>query len=234
MSMWNKRQDEPTPTPAVTTTLRPTAPAATPVAEVKKEYLPVSTMSFKTPESDIRNGQATIGKAVKINGQIFSKEDLYIDGDVEGTVELQEHKLTIGPNGRVQATVRARDVVVLGAIHGNVEASDRIDIRKEAKLVGDLKTARIVIEDGAYFKGSIDIVKPEVKTPIAVPAPAPSASAAVPGASTPRPAAVPGVAAVAQSALGATAAAGTGASATRAAGASGSAAANTPPAEVKR
>jgi cytoskeletal protein CcmA (bactofilin family) len=139
-------------------------------------------MSFKTPESDVKSGQATIGKAVKINGQIFSKEDLYIDGDVEGTVELHENKLTIGPNGRVQATVRAREVAVLGAVQGNVEASDRIEIRKEAKLVGDIKTARIIIEDGAYFKGSIDIVKPEPKPAAAAPAAAP------------RPAAVPGVA----------------------------------------
>lgn len=121
--------------------------------------------SFRSPEPDLKTaGQATIGKAVKINGQIFSKEDLYIDGDVEGTVELQDSKLTIGPNGRVQASVRAREVVVLGAIQGNVEAMERIDIRKEARLVGDIKTARIVIEDGAYFKGSIDIVKSEPKT----------------------------------------------------------------------
>jgi cytoskeletal protein CcmA (bactofilin family) len=174
MSMWNKRQDEPTPAP------RPASPAPSPVAEVKKENIPVSTMSFKTPEPDVKSGQATIGKAVKINGQIFSKEDLYIDGDVEGTVELHDNKLTIGPNGRVQATVRAREVVVLGAVQGNVEASDRIEIRKEAKLVGDIKTARIIIEDGAYFKGSIDIVKPEPKPAAAVPA-------------APRPAAVPGV-----------------------------------------
>jgi cytoskeletal protein CcmA (bactofilin family) len=146
-------------------------------------------MSLRTPEPESKSGQATIGKAVKINGQIFSKEDLYIDGDVEGTVELHENKLTIGPNGRVQATVRARDVVVLGAIHGNVEASDRIEIRKEAKLVGDIKTARIVIEDGAYFKGSIDIVKGEPK-----PAPA-AAPPIVQNAPPPavRPTGVPGV-----------------------------------------
>ncbi len=133
----------------------------------------MSSTSFRTPDPDLKAGQATIGKAVKINGQIFSKEDLYIDGDIEGTVELNENKLTIGPNGRVQATVRAREVVVLGAIHGNVEASDRIDIRKEAKLVGDIKTARIVIEDGAYFKGSIDIVKTEAKPQPPVQAPPP-------------------------------------------------------------
>ena len=126
---------------------------------LRRRIYPCRVCHSRTPEPESKSGQATIGKAVKINGQIFSKEDLYIDGDVEGTVELHENKLTIGPNGRVQATVRARDVVVLGAIHGNVEASDRIEIRKEAKLVGDIKTARIVIEDGAYFKGSIDIVK---------------------------------------------------------------------------
>ncbi len=94
-------------------------------------------------------------------GQIFSKEDLYVDGDVEGTIECQDNKLTVGPNGKLQAGVRAREVVVLGQVKGNVEANDRIDIRKDARLVGDIKTARIVIEDGAYFKGSIDIVKAE-------------------------------------------------------------------------
>jgi cytoskeletal protein CcmA (bactofilin family) len=112
-------------------------------------------------ESEARGAAATIGKAVKINGQIHSKEDLYVDGDVEGTVEAPEHRLTIGPNGTVHATIKGREVVVLGTIQGNVEATERIEIKKEAKLVGDIRTARIVIEDGAYFKGSIDIVKPE-------------------------------------------------------------------------
>ena len=156
MSMWNKRPDEPTP-PA-------TRPAATPVPnppEMKKEATPMSTMPFKSPDTDPHRGSATIGKAVKINGQIFSKEDLYVDGDVEGTIEALEHKLTIGPNGKLQAGVRAREVVILGQVKGNVEAHDRIDIRKDARLVGDIKTARIIIEDGAYFKGSIDIVKGE-------------------------------------------------------------------------
>ena len=112
-----------------------------------------------------RGGSASIGKAVKIVGQIFSREDLYVDGDVEGTIELLEHKLTIGPNGKVQAAIKAREVVALGAIQGNVEAHDRLEIRKDAKLVGDIRTARIIIEDGAYFKGSIDIVKSEPAKP---------------------------------------------------------------------
>jgi cytoskeletal protein CcmA (bactofilin family) len=127
----------------------------------------MSSSPFKSPEPDSSRSAATIGKAVKIIGQIFSKEDLYVDGDVEGTIECQDNKLTIGPNGKLQAAVRAREVIVLGQIKGNVEAADRIDIRKDARLVGDIKTARIVIEDGAYFKGSIDIVKHEAAKPAA-------------------------------------------------------------------
>lgn len=123
---------------------------------------------------------ATIGKAVKVVGQIYSREDLYVDGEIEGTVEALEHKLTIGPNGAVRAGVKAREVVALGTIQGNVEAHDKLEIRKEAKLVGDIRTARIIIEDGAYFKGSIDIVKPEPK-PAPKPAPAHAAAPANPG-----------------------------------------------------
>src|SRR5256712_4924073 len=87
-------------------------------------------------------GMAVLGKSVMVKGQIFSREDLTIDGEVEGTVELQEHRLTVGPNGKVLASIKAREVVVLGTVHGNVEITDRIDIRKDAKLVGDIKTAR--------------------------------------------------------------------------------------------
>ena len=94
-----------------------------------------------------------------VKGQIFAREDLTIDGEVEGTVECQEHRLTIGPNARVQAGLKAREIIIHGSIQGNVDATDKIDIKKEAKLVGDIKTSRIVIEDGAYFKGSIDISK---------------------------------------------------------------------------
>jgi len=121
----------------------------------------LSSMPFKTPEPDGTRAQASIGKAVKIIGQICSKEDLYVDGDVEGTIELQEHRLTIGPNAKVRSHVKAREVVILGNVQGNIDASDKLEVRKDATVVGDIQTARIVIEDGAYFKGSIDIVKPE-------------------------------------------------------------------------
>ena len=112
------------------------------------------------PESVVRSGSAALGKNVTVKGQIFAREDLTIDGEVEGTVECHEHRLTIGPNARVQAGLKAREIIIQGSIHGNVDATDKIDIKKEAKLVGDIKTSRIVIEDGAYFKGSIDISKP--------------------------------------------------------------------------
>ena len=129
-----------------------------------------------------RGGSAVLGKSVIVKGQIFSREDLTIDGEVEGTVELQEHRLTVGPNGKVLASIKAREIVVLGTIHGNVETTDKIDIRKDAKLVGDIKTARVVIEDGAYFKGNIDIVRAEVPKPQPqpVPKPQPVASATAP------------------------------------------------------
>ena len=132
-----------------------------------------------------RVSAATIGKAVKIVGQIYSKEDLYVDGEIEGTVEALEHKLTIGPHGPVHAGIKAREVVALGNITGNVEASDKIEIHKEAKLVGDIRTARIIIEDGAYFKGSIDIVKPEPDKVPAKPAAAPAHTPAPPAAASP-------------------------------------------------
>jgi cytoskeletal protein CcmA (bactofilin family) len=150
--------------------------------EAKKEVTPVSSTPIGRFEPENRVSAATIGKAVKIVGQIYSKEDLYVDGEIEGTVEALEHKLTIGPHGTVHAGIKAREVVALGNITGNVEASDKIEIHKEAKLVGDIRTSRIIIEDGAYFKGSIDIVKPEPAKPPAKPtppahAPAPAAAA---------------------------------------------------------
>jgi cytoskeletal protein CcmA (bactofilin family) len=176
--MWNRRKDEEfAPKPA---SAMPTSSA------LAKEGIPMSTLPGRTnePHFDTRGGSAVLGKSVIVKGQIFSREDLTIDGEVEGTVELQEHRLTIGPNGKVLATVKARELVVLGTIHGNVETTDKIDIRKDAKLVGDIKTARVVIEDGAYFKGNIDIVRAEVAKQQPAPKPQAVASATAPTAAT--------------------------------------------------
>jgi len=175
--MWNRRKEEEQPPP------KPVAaqPPAQPIKpQPAKETSPMSTVVPSRPTESFeatRAGNAVLGKSVVVKGQILSREDLTIDGEVEGTIEMQEHRLTIGPNGKVRASVKAKEVIVLGTLHGNVETGDRIDIRKEAKLVGDIRTARIVIEDGAYFKGNVDIVRAEV----------PKAAAASPAASAPRP-----------------------------------------------
>jgi cytoskeletal protein CcmA (bactofilin family) len=183
--MWNKRREDEPQRPSFTP---PSPVPAGPAVQVHQAPNPVetkkeaATVSTSRTELDPRGSSATIGKAVKVVGQIYSKEDLYVDGDLEGTVEAMEHKVTIGPNGTVHASVKAREVVALGTIQGNVEATDKIEIRKDARLVGDIRTARIIIEDGAYFKGSIDIVKPEPAKPAAVTKPPQQIPAAVPAA----------------------------------------------------
>jgi cytoskeletal protein CcmA (bactofilin family) len=164
--MWSKRREDELPQ-------RPDRPAGVPVSAtapaVEPQRREINTMSSPTrpfePETASRSGgSAALGKNVTVKGQIFAREDLTIDGEVEGTVECQEHRLTIGPNARVQAGLKAREIIIHGSIQGNVDATDKIDIKKEAKLVGDIKTSRIVIEDGAYFKGSIDISKGATST----------------------------------------------------------------------
>jgi cytoskeletal protein CcmA (bactofilin family) len=163
--MW-KRKDEEPPPPPTREILSPPPPPKPMAAEPPRE------------PAVMRSGMATIGKGLAVKGSIGGSEDLYVDGEVEGAIELRENNITIGPNGKVHANVTARDIVVLGRIKGNVRAGDRLELRKTGSLIGDIVTARIIIEDGAYFKGSIDIQKPGVAA--APPAPAPAAT-------TPRP-----------------------------------------------
>ena len=99
---------------------------------------------------------------MRIKGEISAREELLVDGEMEGTLESQS-TITIGPNGKVRANIKAREVIVVGSVRGNVEASEKIAIRDKGSLVGDIKTAGISIDDGAYFKGSIDIIRPESK-----------------------------------------------------------------------
>ena len=187
--MWNRRKDE--------DFIHKPVSAPPTSSELAKEGIPMSTLPGRSsdPRFDTpRTGSAVLGKSVNVKGQMYSREDLTIDGEVEGTVELQEHRLTVGPNGKVLASVKAREIVVYGTIHGNVETTDKLEIRKDAKLVGDIKTARIVIEDGAFFKGNIDIVRAVEARPAAAPprsqtaGPQPVAAAPTP-APTPVPAA---------------------------------------------
>jgi cytoskeletal protein CcmA (bactofilin family) len=94
---------------------------------------------------------------VVLRGELTGNEDLYLDGEVEGNINLRDHKLVIGPNGKIKATITARDVVLHGNVTGNITASERVELKRSCTLTGDVTTQRIVIEDGAFFKGAIDI-----------------------------------------------------------------------------
>jgi len=149
--VWNKQKDElgdalPEPsrdTPSQPTTLRSPAPAraAAPAAS------------------------AAIGASMYIKGEIRSREELLVDGDVEGRLE-SESLLTVGPNGKVRANIKAREVVIFGSVRGDVEVSQKISIRGQGSLIGNIRTCGISIDDGAYFKGSVDILRsgPAVST----------------------------------------------------------------------
>jgi len=132
----------PTPTPTPTIVTEPT-PATAP-----------RNASLNSQE------QATIGKSLVIKGEVTGSESLYIDGRVEGSINLAGNRVTIGRNGVVAANISAREIVVIGKVRGNLAASDRVDIRNEGSLTGDVVAQRISIEDGAFFKGGIDIRKP--------------------------------------------------------------------------
>ena len=114
--------------------------------------------TYRTSEQS-RTDVAHIGKSVVVKGELSGSEDLYVDGEVEGSIELHDHNLTVGPNGRIRANVNAKEVVIHGRVDGNITGTDRVELRKSAVLAGDIATQRIVIEDGAYFKGGIDIRK---------------------------------------------------------------------------
>src|SRR5436853_1418650 len=152
--MWKPTNQPMTPTrpgeperPAMPT---PTSSAITETPAVAR---PVSTTTTTTAD------QATIGKSLVIKGEVTGSESLYIDGRVEGSINLAGNRVTVGRNGVVSANINAREIVVLGTVRGNLTASDRVDIRSDGSLTGDVVAARISIEDGAFFKGGIDIRK---------------------------------------------------------------------------
>ena len=107
-------------------------------------------MSAATPAPT--SGLAQIGKSVFVKGELSGSEDLYVDGQVEGSIALKANSLTVGPNGQVKASVEAKGVIVLGKLEGNIQASERVELRKSAIVTGDITTQRISIEEGAYVK----------------------------------------------------------------------------------
>ncbi len=151
--MWKPTQTgsiSPNPSPEPP---RPSTPAPTIEAQPARSQ-PASSSSAE---------QATIGKGLFIKGEISGSESLFVDGKIEGSINLPGNRVTVGRNGQVAANIIAREVVILGKIRGNVSATDRVDIRAEGALNGDVAAARISIEDGAFFKGGIDIKKPDGK-----------------------------------------------------------------------
>ncbi len=143
---------------------------------------------METPKTEF----AHIGKSVIIKGELSGSEDLYIDGQVEGSIELSGNRLIIGPHGQVRANVNAKGVVVQGKLDGNIRASERAELTKTAVAVGDIVAQRVAMEEGAYFKGKVDIQKDMAKAEVAkteapkaapVSAPAGASSAAAGGGS---------------------------------------------------
>jgi cytoskeletal protein CcmA (bactofilin family) len=130
----------------------------------KLAYTPSTTNPItpvKTMTSPIE--QATIGRTLVIKGEISGSESLYIDGRVEGTITFKDHRVTVGRNGVVQSNISAREVVIMGKVTGNVECTDRVDIRSEGSLTGDVVSQRISVEDGAMLRGSVQLTPSEQK-----------------------------------------------------------------------
>ena len=149
--MWKPTQQGQSPSPSPS----PEPARPTPVAPTLE--------TPRQPASSSVGEQASISKGLSIKGEITGTESLFIDGKVEGSISIPGNRVTVGKNGSVTASISAREIVVLGKLKGNVNATDRVDIRAEGALTGDVAAARISIEDGAFFKGGIDIRKPDSK-----------------------------------------------------------------------
>ena len=182
--MWgNKKPDTPQaaqPEPKNLQTNQPPKPA--PAAW--EGTTAMSTDAMRPLGATADRATARLGSSLHVKGEISGNEDLLIDGSVEGLIQLDERKLTVGATAKVTADIIAREVVVYGSVKGNLRAKDRIEIKKDGSVNGDLTTARIMIEDGAYFKGSIEIDKTSEKEPSNAFARTSSAAAGTPAAKT--------------------------------------------------
>jgi cytoskeletal protein CcmA (bactofilin family) len=145
--MWNKRED----TPRTIDTPHAAAPA--PPA-------PVMASGFEPERKEqkpVKDEQVTIGKSIVIKGELSGAEDLTVEGQVEGKIELRDNVLTIGPNGRIKAQLFAKSIVVLGQVTGNLTATERVTIREHGSVEGDIVAPTVAIAEGAYFRGTVDM-----------------------------------------------------------------------------
>lgn len=156
--MWKARPEDNRPALNPSTPYQPVQPAVAPTAAASPSpSVNLPARETAKPAAEARGDVGHIGKSVVLRGELTGNEDLYLDGEVEGIINLRDHKLVIGPNGKIKATITARDVVVHGKVDGNLNASERVELKRCCSLTGDVTTQRIVIEEGAFFKGAIDI-----------------------------------------------------------------------------
>jgi cytoskeletal protein CcmA (bactofilin family) len=170
--------------------VKPTAPAGSGSAPAQPGNAPLAAEAAPirpAAAGDLQRGQektaVNIGKSVVIKGELNGSEDLTIEGQVEGKIELRQNVLTIGANGRIKAQVFAKAVVILGEVTGNVTATEKVDIRDNGSVDGDIAAPRVAIAEGAHFRGSIDMQKgnppkPDIKAAASTPASAPSPNTA--------------------------------------------------------
>jgi cytoskeletal protein CcmA (bactofilin family) len=147
--MWSKRKEE-------DAVFKPIQPAQAPVAESAGPAHPIRTYDGK-PVTE--GGVSSFARYVTVKGTIFSGENLVVDGEMEGSIDCPEHRLTIGANARVKADLRARELLILGSVEGNVEAADKLELKKDAKLTGDIRAGRLLIEEGTRFNGHIHMIE---------------------------------------------------------------------------
>ncbi len=151
--MWNNNKSD---APNQPQSQAPSAAPQTPETRAAAVPAPPGVSAVR-PSAPMARDLATLGASITIKGQIIGDEDLQIDGKIEGPVTLHGHRLTVGRSARLQSEVNAREVVVYGHASGNLHAKERVEIKKDGEVTGDITTARISIEDGAYFKGRIEI-----------------------------------------------------------------------------
>jgi cytoskeletal protein CcmA (bactofilin family) len=152
--MWSnsKQSDSPNPGPA-----QPVAyPATQSSANFNANSAPAASQTYRSSAPSARN-LAILGPGLTVKGQISGDEDLQIDGKVEGSITLKGQRLTVGQNGEIVSDVRARDVIVYGKVRGNLFAEDRIEVKKDGSVIGNITGGRVLIEDGAYLKGQVEI-----------------------------------------------------------------------------
>jgi cytoskeletal protein CcmA (bactofilin family) len=163
--MWKQREEPPRSTSVPASPAQaPAVPVQTPSYSAQVQTPSYSSTSSGGDQTQKETGpmneeKASIGKSIVINGELSGSEDLTIEGRVDGKIELRDHILTVGSNGRIKAQVSAKAIVVLGHVTGNLNATEKVDIKESGSVEGDIVSPRVAIADGSHFKGSIDMQK---------------------------------------------------------------------------